>query len=189
MVNPCGMTWITAPIALLAVGICVGWLAPLSADARQESRTEALAQEVTSLLTAQKRDYIAARLAEDEFVAALFQPGTELLVVRAKYAAPALLFEKIVSRNYKEAYLDLYTASVPDSRIMIEDMKSDGLHVARGNRNDPFDIVTSGTQAAVQFDGEYKKRKMSEEAYLKAFSEADAAYERMLTALVAELKK
>jgi hypothetical protein len=78
---------------------------------------------------------------------------------------------------------------VTDTKIMIEDMKSDGLHVARGNKNDPFDIVTTGTKAAVQFDGEYKKRKMSEEDYLKAFRDADAAYERMLTALVAELKK
>jgi hypothetical protein len=177
-----------APIALLAAGVCFGGPAPAATDARQESRTQALAQEVTSLLTAQKRDYIAARLDGDEFVAALFQPGTELLVVRAKYAAPALLFEKIVSRNYKEAYLDLYTASVPDSRIMIEDMKSDGLQ-AEGSKNEAPDMVTNGTQAAVHFDGEYRKRKMSEDDYLKAFSAAEAAYVRMLTALVAELKK
>jgi hypothetical protein len=72
---------------------------------------------------------------------------------------------------------------------MIEDMMGDGLRSVRANKNDPFDIVTSGTQAAVQFDGEYKKRKMSEEDYLKAFSDADTAYARMLTALVAELKK
>jgi len=78
---------------------------------------------------------------------------------------------------------------VPDSKIMIEDMKGDGLRVVRVNKNDPFDIVTNGTQAAVHFDGEYKKRKMSQEDYMKAFADADAAYERMLTALVAELKK
>jgi hypothetical protein len=188
MVNPSGMTWITAPIALLAAGVCFGRLEPPATDARQERKTESLAQEVTSLLTAQNRDYIAARLEGDEFVAALFQPGTELLVVRAKYAAPALLFEKIVSKNYKEAYLDLYTASMPDSRIMIEDMKSDGLQ-SESNKNEAADMVTNGTQPAVHFDGEFRKRKMSEEEYLKAFSEAEAAYARMLTALVAELKK
>jgi hypothetical protein len=185
MVNPCRMTSLLAPVALLTVGLTFG----SSAAAGQDSRTGPLAQELTTLLSSQKRDAVAARLGGEEFVAALYYPGTQLLVIRAKYSAPALLFEKIVSKNYKDAYLDLATASLPDTKLMIEDMKSDGLHVERGNKNDPFDIVTSGTQAAVQFDGEYKKRKMSEEDYLKAFSEADAAYERMLTALVAELKK
>jgi hypothetical protein len=182
------MTWIAVPIAVVAAGVCLGGFASSAPDARQESKTEALAQEVTSLLTAQKRDYIAARVEGDEFVAALFQPGTELLVVRAKYTAPALLFEKIVSKNYKEAYLDLYTASVPDSRIMIEDMRIDGLQSAR-TKNEAADMVTNGTQAAVHFDGEYKKRKMSEDDYLKAFGAAETAYVRMLTALLAELKK
>jgi hypothetical protein len=185
MVNRCGMTCLLAPLVWLALVATSG----SSAAAGQESKTGPLAQELTTLLASQKRDAIAARLGSEEFVAALYYPGTQLLVIKAKYAAPALLFEKIVSKNYKDAYLDLATASVPDSKIMIEDMKSDGLRVSRGNKNDPFDIVTNGTQAAVQFDGEYKKRKMSETDYLKAFSEADAAYERMLTALVAELKK
>ena len=36
---------------------------------------------------------------------------------------------------------------------------------------------------------DFQMGKMSEEDYLKAFSDADSAYERMLTALVAELKK
>jgi hypothetical protein len=179
------MTSLLGSVALLAVGVTV----ISSAAAGQESKTGTLAQELTTLLSSQKRDAVAARLGTEEFVAALYYPGTQLLVIRAKYAAPALIFEKIVSKNYKDAYLDLATASVPDSKIMIEDMNGDGLHVARGNKNDPFDIVTSGTQAGVQFDGEYKKRKMSEEDYLKAFSDADTAYARMLTALVAELKK
>jgi hypothetical protein len=179
------MTCLLAPVALLALVATPG--SPPLAD--QESKTGPLAQELTTLLASQRRDAVAARLGSEEFVAALYFPGTQLLVIKAKYAAPALLFEKIVSKNYKDAYLDLATASVPDTKIMIEDMKSDGLRVARSNKNDPFDIVTSGTKAAVQFDGEYKKRKMSEADYLKAFSDADAAYERMLTALVAELKK
>jgi hypothetical protein len=172
-------------LAVLAVGVTFGSLA----SSGQESKTGPLAQELTTLLSSQKRDAVAARLGSEEFVAALYYPGTQLLVIKAKYAAPALIFEKIVSKNYKDAYLDLATASMPETKIMIEDMKGDGLHVGRGSKNDPFDIVTSGTQAAVQFDGEFKKRKMSEADYLKAFSEADSAYERMLTALVAELKK
>jgi hypothetical protein len=185
MVNPCRMTSLLTSLAVVAVGLTFGSVV----SSGQESKTGPLAQELTTLLSSQKRDAVAARLGSEEFVAALYYPGTQLLVIKAKYAAPALIFEKIVSKNYKDAYLDLATASVPDTKIMVEDMKGDGLRVARVNKNDPFDIVTSGTQAAVQFDGEYKKRKMSQDDYLKAFAEADAAYERMLSALVAELKK
>jgi hypothetical protein len=185
MVNPCPMTSILTSLAVVAVGITFSSLA----SSAQESKTVPLAQELTTLLSTQKRDAVAARLDGEEFVAALYYPGTQLLVIKAKYAAPALIFEKIVSKNYKDAYMDLATASVPDSKIMVEDMKGDGLRALRVNKNDPFDIVTSGTQAAFPFDGEFKKRKISQEAYQKAFAEADAAYERMLTALVAELKK
>lgn len=179
------MTLLLASLALVAAGGSFG----TAAAAAQDSKSGPLAQELTTLLANQKRDAVAARLGAEEFVAALYYPGTQLLVIKGNYTAPALIFEKIVSKNYKDAYLDLATASVPASKIMIEDMKGDGLRVVRGNKNDPFDIVTTGTQAAVHFDGEYKKRKMSQEDYMKAFADADAAYERMLTALVAELKK
>jgi hypothetical protein len=95
MVNPCRMTWLLAPVALLAVGVTFGSSAP----ADQESKTGPLAQELTTLLSSQKRDAVAARLGGEEFVAALYYPGTQLLVIKAKYSAPALLFEKIVSKN------------------------------------------------------------------------------------------
>ena len=179
------MTLLLASLALIAAGGTFG----TAAASAQDSKSGPLAQELTTLLANQKRDAVAARLGGEEFVAALYYPGTQLLVIKGNYSAPALIFEKIVSKNYKDAYLDLATASVPDSKIMIEDMKGDGLRVLRGNKNDPFDIVTNGTKAAVHFDGDYKKRKMSQEDYMKAFADADAAYERMLTALVAELKK
>ena len=179
------MTSLLAPQAVFSIGLTFASLAL----AGQDSKSGPVAQELTTLLSTQKRDAVAARLGSEEFVAALYYPGTQLLVIKAKYAAPALIFEKIVSKKYKDAYLDLATASVPNTKMMIEDMKGDGLRMMRGNKNDPFDIVTSAGQAAVLFDGEYKKRKMSEDDYLKAFSEADSAYERMLTALVAELKK
>jgi hypothetical protein len=174
-------------VGAVVLGLCVA-VAPLGAGAGQMGKTEALAQELTSLLQSQKRDAVAARLANDEFVAALYLPDTELLVVSGKYAAPALLFEKIISKNYKDAYLDLSTASMPDSKILIEDLKSDGIRATSGS-NQPFDMVTKGNGEPIRFDGQWKKRKMSEADYLKAFSEAEEVYQRMLTALVAELKK
>jgi hypothetical protein len=111
-----------------------------------------------------------------------------LLVVSARYAAPPLLNEKIINRQYRDVYMDLAAASVPDSKLMFEDMLGDGLKPDR--RGDtPFDIVTRGTGAGFALDGDHKKKKISEEEYLKAFTEFAGEYEKVLAALIAEAKK
>jgi hypothetical protein len=175
-------------LASTAVALWAGVAVSVSAAGGQATKTQALAQELTTLLQSQKKDSIAARLGDDEFVAALYYPGTELLVVSAKYSAPTLLYEKIVSKNYRDAYMDLATASVADSKLLVEDLKGDGIRPTRVG-SEPFDIVTKGTSPPVNFDGDWKKRKLSPEEYQKAFTDAETAYARLLTALVAELKK
>jgi hypothetical protein len=156
--------------------------------AAQDSRSEAPVRELVSLLEKQKLDAIAARLGEEEFAAALFIPGVQLLVVSAKYSAPVLLNEKILNRNYRDVYLDLASASVPDSKLFIEDMRADGLHPDRDG-DDPFDIVTRGTGAPFLLDGEPRRRRVSEDEYMKVFAQADADYERIIQALLAEARK
>ena len=112
-----------------------------AAVAQSEGRTQALAKELSDLLTTQKLDAIATRLTEDTFAAALFFPGVQTLVVSAKYAAPSLLVEKIVNRQYRDVYMDLAAASVPESKVMYEDSQCDGL---RRDGEGRFDIVTVG---------------------------------------------
>jgi hypothetical protein len=165
-------------------------LASASLAAAQDSQTVSLTKELTALLDRGKLDSVAARVqgSEDAFVAALYFPGSQLLVVSAKYSAPALLREKILLKKYRDVYLDLNSATDPSTRTVIEDLQADGLH-ARRDADDPFDFYTKGTSARVPFDGQWKKRKVSEADYQKAFSEADAAYTRMLQALIAELKQ
>lgn len=158
------------------------------ASAQDDARTTALARELADLMTKQKLDAIGAKLGEDTFTAALFFPGVQLLVVSAKYAAPPLLNEKIVNRQYRDVYMDLAAASVPDSKLMIEDMLNDGLRRERRG-DEPFDIVTRGTGAGFQLDGDYKKKKISEEEYDRAFAGFETEYEKLLTALIAEAKK
>jgi hypothetical protein len=155
----------------------------------QNSRTIELARELTTLLDQQKLDSVAARQAgsADRFVAALYFPGSQLLVVSAAYAAPALLNEKVLLRRYKEAYMDLSAASDPATKVLIEDLRADGNRPLRAE-NQPFDVYTRGTAGAFAFDGDWKKRNLSEEAYRKTFGEADAEYVRMLESLIAQLK-
>ena len=174
---------------MLVASIVAGVLCSAGAALAQDSRTIALARELTTLLEQQKLDAVAARQAgsADRFVAALYFPGSQLLVVSATYAAPPLLNEKILLRRYKEAYMDLSAASDPTTKVLIEDLRADGIRPIRAE-DQPFDVYTRGTTGAFPFDGEWKKRKLSEEEYRKTFGEADAEYVRMLESLIAQLK-
>jgi hypothetical protein len=174
-------------LIFLVIGLC-GAAFPARAAAPTPSATGALVKELTDLLAAQKLDAIAARLDSDTFAAALFIPGSELVAISAKYAAPTFLNEKILERKYKDAYADLSTTAATESKILVEDMKADGIRVQPG-KGESFDIITRGATAPFQLDGKWKERKIAEEAYTKTFQDAEASYRRILDALIAELKK
>ena len=157
--------------------------------AQEPGKSVALAKELTQLLDAKKLDSIAGADSQDlgTYVAALYYPGTELLVVSAKYAAPPLLTEKIGHQNYRDVYIDLNAAAVAGTKLWVEDLFADGL-VAR---------PTGGSQAAdnceiagqkIVFNGEWKKAKMSEADYTKAYAKADEAYAHALQILINQLK-
>jgi hypothetical protein len=171
------------PVLLLATSAAL----PCAAAQPSESATAALVKELTGLLEKQKLDAVAARLDGDVFAAAIYLPGSELLVVSARYSAPALLNEKLLSRQYKDVYADLSTTSLPDSKMLIEDTKADGLRAQPGK--DPFDVVTHAAEAPLNLDGKWKDRKMSEETYSKVFHDAESVYRKSLEAMIAELKK
>jgi hypothetical protein len=174
-------------IIVLTVGIGLGVAVALNA-AQQPSRTQTLVNQLTDLLQQRKLDAAAARLDDETFVAALFYPGTELLVVSAKYSAPVLLVQKIADKKYRDIYLDLTSASDPESKVLIEDMKADGLRASRED-DDPFDVVSKGTGTPVNFDGDWGKQSVTEEHYATLFRETEAAYATQLQALINELKK
>ena len=119
--------------------------------------------------------------------AGLARPGVQLLVVSAKYTVPALLNEKLGNKQYRDVYIDLNSASVPDSKVFIEDLGADGLHADR-NENQPYDTYEIGGKRTA-FDGDYKKQKLSKEEYQKVYGAADDRYSAMLQALLAQLKK
>lgn len=154
----------------------------------QQSRSAALAKELTALLDAKKLDSIAARAASgsDQFVAALYFPG-QLLVVSARYSAPPVLNEKIARNEFKDVYIDLNAASIPESKILITDLGADGLRPTR-EANQPFDTQDMHNKG-IRFDGNWREDKMSEADYMKAFSQADENYILALEVLIGALKK
>jgi hypothetical protein len=169
----------------LGVVVALACAAPVEA---QESKSSTLAKELSALLDAAKLDSVAAKdpTDPDQFVAALYFPGLQLLVVSAKYAAPVLLNEKLGKQAYKEIYIDLNSAAVPKSRTFVEDLQANGLQSRRAE-NQPFDAVED-SGARVAFDGDWKKQKLTEDDYLKAFSSADDRYNKMLGLLISQLK-
>jgi hypothetical protein len=162
-------------------------IAPALAQA-QESRSSQLATELTKLLDALKLDAVAAKIQGDEYVGALYFPGSQLLVVKARYIVPERMDAQLAGRNYRDVYIDLNSASIKDSKVLVADLGANGLQSARRGNNQPYDTVDTGGKSYA-FDGDWGKAKMSEQEYTKAFQTNDAEYAQMLEALVAQLKK
>jgi hypothetical protein len=168
--------------------VCLSLLSLATPVFAQEPRSAALAKELASLLEAKKLDSIAARAASgsDQYVAALYFPG-QLLVVSARYSAPLVLNEKIARSEYKDVYIDLNAASIPESKVLYSDLGADGLRAKR-EANQPFDTQDMNTKS-IRFDGNWREDKMSEEDYMKAFSQAEQNYTAALEVLIGALKK
>src|SRR5687767_9221868 len=114
----------------VAAAVC---FAPASTYAQDTTKTTGLVGELVKLMDAAKADSIAAPVpgAPDQFVGALYFSGSQLLVVSAKYSAPQLLTEKLAKKSYQDIYIDLNSASVPNTKVFISDLGADGLKAKR----------------------------------------------------------
>lgn len=157
--------------------------------AAQEAKSAALARQLTAALEANKLDAIAAKDPSDPsaFCAALYFPNAQLLVVSAKYTAPQLLADRLAKKEFRDTYIDLNSASVPGSKVFVEDASADGLR-AKNADNQGFDTYEEAGKT-LAFDGDWKRQKMNEQDYQKAFSAADERYSQILLALLGQLKK
>jgi hypothetical protein len=158
-----------------------------SAALAQESKSAALATELTRLLDQAKLDSIAAKHETvGQYVSALYIAGSQLLVVSAKYSLPARIDHLLGEKKYQEIYQDLNSASERQSKVFVMDLGANGLRFKQEkNELDTADV--SGK--SVVFDGDWDKAKVSEAEYRKTFEATDAQYSQMLQALVAALKK
>jgi hypothetical protein len=155
----------------------------------QESKSGAAAKELAETLDRLKLDSIAAPdpMEKDTFVAALYFPGAQLLVVSARYSAPSLLVTKLEKKEYRDTYIDLNAASVVATKIFVMDQGADGLIAKPGDSQaaDTWELANKTTA----FDGDWKKAKISEDEYQKSFSEADERYARILSLLTQQARK
>ena len=168
---------VTASLVL----VCVLAAGPAGA---QDSTSAPLAAELVEFMTDAELDALAGKdsTGEDRFVAALAFPG-QLLVVSARYEVPIYVEDKIAKGEYREVYIDLNAASIGGTKVLVTDAGANGLH-AYGAAVDVFD----GGSGIVRFDGDSEAQGLQEAEYLKAFSEADQQYTRMLKALIAHAR-
>ena len=169
-------------IAMLVVSLAGPALA-------QESKSATLAKQLTAALDAGKLDCIAAKdpSLPDVFMAALYFSGAQLLVISGKYSVPQLLTDRLGKKEYRDVYMDLNGASAADTKVFIQDPGADGLRAKR-DENQAFDIVEiAGKQT--MFNSDWKAQKLSEQDYMKVFGDADERYAKILTALLAQVKK
>jgi hypothetical protein len=173
--------------SLIAAAGCAAILA--APAAAQDSKSATAAKELAALLASKKLDTIAARdpIAGDTFIAALAFP-TQLIVISAKYASPPLLNEKLAQGNHRDVYIELNSASVPESRVIITDLGVDGLRAKKLKRDDPADTRDQGGKS-IFFDGNWREDRMSEAEYMKIFAESDDHYARVLGVLLEQAKK
>lgn len=176
---PCGLT--------LAVAVTIG-LAPVGAQA-QESRSAEPSRVLTQLLDARGADAIAARDPADprRFIAALYFPGSQLLVVSHAYPVPVLLEQRLARGEYRDIYVELQGTVSPEGRFFVHDMGANGLRPTC-DPGDPFDIVYESGQPYAAFNGDCAGQHLTEPEYASRFDIADHRYARMLAILVSALR-
>src|SRR4029077_16638645 len=133
-----------------------------------ESRSASAAIELMKMLDSMKLDSFAFKgSSANEYVAALYFPGTQLLVVSAKFDSPFRADSLLQMKNYRDLYIELNSASQPQTKVFVSDLRANGLTAKKdGSGYDTADV--SGK--SYSFDGDWKKAKITEQDYAKAYS-------------------
>jgi len=161
-------------------------LAPAAAFA-QDSRSATSVTELVKMLETMKLDSFAVKGASpNEYVGALYFPGTQLLVVSAKFDTPWRADSLLEMKNYRDLYIELNSASLPQSKVFVSDLSANGLRPKKDGSS--YDTADIGGKT-FNFDGDWKKAKITQDDYVKTYSTTDEQYQQMIQALIAGLKK
>ena len=183
---------------ILMVSLAVA--APVAAQKNQPvgppAKSAAPVKELVGLLEAKKLTSFLVKDPTDpaRFNALLLIPGTQLLVVSATYDRPTDMEYYLYTKEFMKGYQDLNASILAKSKVFVEDLVADGLKAIPGKDEAADSITISGSRRA--FDGDFadpKKRnsqnKITQDDYLKAYSEADETYTKLLATLIEGLKK
>lgn len=159
--------------------------ATLIAVVAAQATSSEQAAELVRLMNARQSTVLAAADPAEpgRFVAALVA-GQQLLVIRARYAAPSVLREKILKSDYQQVYADLHGAGERQGRLFVMDSGADGLKMAR----ESSDVAWHDAEKQWIFNADWKGQKVKEIDYRRQFEEDEKAYADMLTTLITAIK-
>lgn len=173
---------------VLAATLGVTGIASAAEDGKA-SKSAPQAAALAKHLARAKLQYIATKDPTDpgRFVAAMHVPGNQLMIVSARYGAPALLNEKVLLGKFQDAYIDLNSASEAATRVIVEDLRADGLALTK-RKDAPRDSFEANGKRVI-FDFDWRKQKLTQAEYFSTLEAADTQYARMLELLIAEAAK
>jgi hypothetical protein len=166
---------------------CVAFV-PLTARAEPPGTpsSSAQAKQLCQLMAAGHLDAIAAQDPgnANHFVAALFYPDAELLVISAQFNVPQVLQALIASKSYRDVYADLQTAQGASNQVFFIDMKADGLSDGHG----AIDVMYEPGNKQTIFDEDWRKQHgLGEREYQEKYRAAEQMYESLLQTLTGAL--
>lgn len=152
---------------------------------RQAGTSVAAVRELSAFLASHNQAAIAARDPESgAFIAALYYPGTQLLVVSGNPPAAAAVQAQLTAKNFQDVYAALQDGAAATGRLFVQDLGADGLI----DGGDTIDVVYDQGKQTL-FDGNPRGHKLSEKAYRDAFTSADTRYAHMVTVLLNEARR
>jgi hypothetical protein len=158
-----------------------------TAASAQDSKSATSVTELVKMLDSMKLDSFAVKGASpNEYVGALYFPGSQLLVVSAKFDTPWRADSLLEMKNYRDLYIELNSASMPQSKVFVSDLSANGLRSKKDGT--VYDTADIGGKT-FNFDGDWKKAKITADDYTKTYSTTDEQYTQMIQVLLAGLKK
>ena len=116
------------------------------------------------------------------FVAALYIPGGQLLVVSAHHPSVDGITHRLAMRQYREVYLDLQGTPTPQNKFFVQDARADGILSAVPGSGDVDVLYEDGVRQTL-FNGDIEAQHLTSAEYEARLAAADARYARLLQLL------
>jgi hypothetical protein len=162
-------------VLLLTVGVDLPAQAFLSADAARDLVHALDRSGLTAIATAHPEE-------PGRFVAALYIPGSQLLVVSARHPSVDGVAYRISMHQYRDVYLDLQGSPTPQDKFFVQDAGADGILSALPGSGDVDVLYQDGVRQTL-FNGDVTAQRLTSAEYDATLAAADARYARLLKLL------
>jgi hypothetical protein len=122
------------------------------------------------------------------FAAALYIPGSQLLVVSARHPSVDGIRHRLATKQFREVYLDLQASPTPDGKFFVHDSGADGILSARPGSGEVDILYEDGTRQTL-FNGDVRGQQLTDAQYDARLAAADEHYARVLKLLASAIQR